>query len=85
MVVCAVYVCNCILEHHWGETREETRQSLMEPNQPVVSVKARETGTYDVEDPLHQIISHTIWELSNDDMRGFKRHSTPCRMHIRMY
>lgn len=85
MVVCAVYVCDCILEHHWGETREETGQYLMEPSKPLVSFKGLEMGTYDDEDPPHHMTSHTIWDikdLSNNDMRGFKRNSTPCRTHI---
>lgn len=68
MVVCAVYVCGCILEHHWTETWEDSNQSQMEPNKPVVFLEALEMRTDDGEGPIHYTISHDrleIRDLSN--------------------
>lgn len=78
MVVCAVYVWGCILEHHWSETWEDEDQFQMEPSNPVIFLEVLEMGTDDGEGPIHYTISHNrleIRDLSNYDVRGFQQHT----------
>lgn len=78
VVVCAVNIWGCILEHHWIETWEDRNQFQMEPSKPVDTWEAWEMWTDDAEGPIHYAISHNrleIRDLSNYVMRGFK-HNT---------
>lgn len=74
MVVCAVYVWSCILEHHCTETWEDRKQFHMEPFKPVILREAMEVRTDDVECLIHYMISHSrleIRDLLNCNRRGF--------------
>lgn len=79
MVVCAVNVWGCILEHLWIETWQDSNQFQVEPNQPVAIREAQEMWTDDGKGPIHHAISHNRLEnrdLSNYDTGGFKYHTS---------
>lgn len=83
MVVGAVYVCSCILEHHCAETWEDRNHFPMEPDKPVILREVMEMRTDDVECPIHYTISRSrveIRDLPNYNMRRF--HHTVYTMQL---
>lgn len=84
MVICAVYVWGCILEHHCTETWKDRNQFHMEPNRPVILRETREIGTDDVEGPIHCTISHNRLEVRDlpNYMIGFHHTVTMLKLYI---
>lgn len=82
MVICAVYVCGCLLKHHWSETSEDGNQFHMEPGIIVIFVEVREVWTDDEEGPIHYVIPHSrleIMDLPNYNTRWFKPRAVDCK------